>query len=223
MWFSCRHSGLASRRLGLSNQAARRAGGHQQKPPHTPNLEACRRHHDSGHVAVRLRVSYMRVLNTHHTKLKSPHFLMVLKPEPPAFAHIFARDAYSRKRNEAFPTPDAKERTGCLTVPYIASLESAQDCPTLSNLLDTRIDGAWPGRERERALFFRELIPGRGARAAPPPRARSVPSARPLARCFPSLLCLALRGVGVAPEFKRTGVVGGKATACREPRPLWMD
>lgn len=148
---------------------------------------------------------------------------MVLKPVPPTFARIFARDAYSRKSHEAFPTPDAKGRTGWPTVPYIASLESDQDCPTLSNLLDKRVDGAWPGRERERALFFRGLIPGRGARAARPPRARSVLSARPLARCFPSLLCLALRGVGVAPEFKRTGVVGGKATVCREPRPLWMD
>lgn len=61
-------------------------------------------------------------------------------------------------------------------------------------------------------------------RAARVPRARSFLRAFPPARCHPSLPSLsgrsALRGVGVAPEFKRTAAVGGEVTACFEPSRL---
>lgn len=61
-------------------------------------------------------------------------------------------------------------------------------------------------------------------RAARVPRARSFLRAFPPARCHPSLPSLSgrstLRGVGVAPEFKRTAAVGGEVTACFEPSRL---
>lgn len=73
---------------------------------------------------------------------------------------------------------------------------------------------------RALALFF---FPGHSGAWCAPPACR-VPlhfCALPLARrhlSLPSLAGrLARRGVGVAPEFKRTAAVGGEVTACFEP------
>lgn len=76
------------------------------------------------------------------------------------------------------------------------------------------------GSRRLDSLFssgpFRGVV-----RAVRLPRACLFLRALPLARLHQSLQSLAgrwaLRGVGVAPEFKRTAAVGGEVTACFEP------
>lgn len=67
---------------------------------------------------------------------------------------------------------------------------------------------------RAAALFFGGLVPG--AVRAPPARS-ALCACPPSARCSGSRPIPALRGAGVAPEFKPTGVVGGQAPACCEP------
>lgn len=75
---------------------------------------------------------------------------------------------------------------------------------------------------RALALLFFPGHPGRGARSRLP-RACPFLRALPLARRHPSLPSLAglsaRRGVGVAPEFKRTAAVGGEVTACFKLSP----
>lgn len=95
-----------------------------------------------------------------------------------------------RKTKAELPTPDVKDRSSLPAVPYIASLESDRGRPSLSFLLDkgedrvVTISAKRGARARAVSLFFRGLVPGRGARAALQPASRPPQSlgARPLAR-----------------------------------------
>lgn len=120
------------------------------------------------------------------------------------------------------PTKTGRERPSAAAASSLYSLSRVRARPpSLSLLLEAAGTGAWPlggvrERARERArrlLSFRGSL--RGGACAPP--ACPAPGARPLAPGDSALPCLALRGAGVAPEFKRTAAVGGEATACPEP------
>lgn len=146
-------------------------------------------------------------------------------------AGTLAPDTYSPSAQDQALSPDAKERAALPAAPYIASSpERDRGRPALAQLLDAREGGgvAFPEGDARGGSFLWGTRSGRGARAARPqlarpPRARPVLGARPLAPGSGSLPSLALRGAGVAPEFKRTRVVGGKAAACREPSPPRTD
>lgn len=164
-------------------------------------------------MTIRLHACNIRALNIQISKPLHSTAASDLSPRH----RVLIRDEYSPTSQERLPSPDAKERTALLAVPYIASLESDSGCPALSHLLDARETGAWPFDEgkSESARGGSFLSGARsGAWCARRPHA-----ACSLACCSPSLPILALRGAGAAPEFKRTGVVEGKANACRVPSP----
>lgn len=164
-----------------------------------------------------MRVSHVQSSNPQRTKLKrlkshsAAANLNPPQPRPPGTRPRRPLTYYEHRLRG----PDAKERAALPAVPFIASPESDRGRPASSRLLDVGEKGRGrflrreSGSARARGGSF---LSGAGsgawcARRQPVVRSRS-PRCAPASRGDPSLPSLALRGAGVAPEFKLTAAVG---------------
>lgn len=182
MWFSCRCAGSASRCPGLVTRP-RAAPVAISSSLLKPKL--CR-HHDSGHVAVRMRLSHKRVLNIQHSTLTE-----IRKPRHSSAAfNLSPRHQCSPERSPGRPTHrrltptrnSRRKRTCSAARSSLYSLSRVRPRPPLSRTsIGRERTGAWPfpeGRQRVRAWrLFRGRVPGM-VRAPPACRMLAQSSAR---------------------------------------------